>query len=170
MMGKEIERKFLIHDLTPVLRMAWDNSKYANYDICQAYIRSGVRVRVQVRRPPHEREVHYYLTVKTKRKGIERKEFTFEITEEEGKNLLDEFKDTSVKKSRHIFEYKGKIWEIDVFREDNRGLFIAEIELEDKDEEYEIPPGICEEVTDDERYYNSNLAKNPYRNWSKENE
>ena len=42
---------------------------------------------------------------------------------------------------------------------------MAEIELQNEDEHFELPPWVTEEVTDDDRYYNANLAVNPYKNW-----
>jgi len=170
-MNKEIERKFLVDDISIVLKRAWshESGNCINWDIWQAYINDNVRVRVQVLRQPKEREVHYYLTIKSKRDSIERKEFEIEIDEKHGKELLSEFKKNSIKKSRYVFEYQEKTWEVDVFKEDNDGLLMAEIELESEDEKFELPPGIGKEVTGDERYYNSYLSKNPYQDWNENN-
>jgi adenylate cyclase len=46
---------------------------------------------------------------------------------------------------------------------------MAEIELKDEADEFEKPGWITREVSDDERYYNSNLSTNPYKNWGKYN-
>ena len=168
-MHREIERKFLIEDPSSLLKWAWeyDGGNYVNWDIWQAYINDNVRVRVQVLKRTREREVHYYLTIKSRREGVKRKEFEIELEEKYGKELLKEFKDNSVRKSRYFVQYKGKDWEVDVFQGVNDGLFLAEIELESEDEQFELPPGVGKEVTEDEKYYNSNLVKNPYKNWSK---
>ena len=48
---------------------------------------------------------------------------------------------------------------------DNEGLVMAEIELPSVDASFEKPEWIGEEVTGDPRYYNSMLARNPYKNW-----
>jgi len=42
---------------------------------------------------------------------------------------------------------------------------IAEIELESEDQPFSRPPWLGQEVTHDTRYYNSNLAGHPYREW-----
>ena len=42
---------------------------------------------------------------------------------------------------------------------------MAEIELDDEEEYFNRPPWLGEEVTSDERYLNSNLAKNPFTAW-----
>jgi len=39
------------------------------------------------------------------------------------------------------------------------------VELEKENQEVTLPEWIGKEVTDDGRYYNSNLAKNPYSQW-----
>ena len=56
-------------------------------------------------------------------------------------------------------------WEIDEFMDNNDGLVIAEIELKSESEQFDLPPFIETEVTGDPRYYNSNLAKHPYKTW-----
>jgi adenylate cyclase len=59
---------------------------------------------------------------------------------------------------------------VDIFHGSNEGLIIAEVEVPDKDYDLKLTPygWIGKEVTEDDRYYNSYLAKNPYKNWSKE--
>jgi CYTH domain-containing protein len=59
----------------------------------------------------------------------------------------------------------GLNWEIDVFDGDNNGLVIAEIELDRADRAIELPHWIGEEVTDDRRFYNADLAKYPFSAW-----
>ena len=44
-------------------------------------------------------------------------------------------------------------------------LIVAEIELKHENEQFEMPDWIASEVTDDNKYYNSCLAKTPYCNW-----
>ena len=42
---------------------------------------------------------------------------------------------------------------------------MAEIELDDESESFEKPEWLGEEVSGDARYYNVNLAKQPFKNW-----
>jgi adenylate cyclase len=56
---------------------------------------------------------------------------------------------------------------VDEFSGDNNGLIVAEIELKDENEEFEKPGWIANEVSGDARYYNSNLATNPFKNWGR---
>ncbi len=59
----------------------------------------------------------------------------------------------------------GLVWEIDEFFGENRGLIIAELELESEDQIFTKPDWVGEEVTGDPRYFNSNLIKKPYTKW-----
>lgn len=44
-------------------------------------------------------------------------------------------------------------------------MIVAEIELESESEKFDLPDWVDQEVTGDEKYYNSNLSTNPYKNW-----
>ena len=54
---------------------------------------------------------------------------------------------------------------MDVFAGKNAGLVMAEIELTDEDELFEMPEWAGDEVSDDPRYYNVYLAQHPYKGW-----
>ena len=60
---------------------------------------------------------------------------------------------------------EGLFWEVDEFVGENQGLIIAEIELPHAEHSVELPDWIGSEVSDDPRYFNSNLAKHPFCNW-----
>jgi adenylate cyclase len=70
-----------------------------------------------------------------------------------------------IEKVRYTLNVGRHSWEIDVFEGENAGLVIAEIELGSEDEAFEEPDWLGNEVTDDPRYFNSNLVANPYCNW-----
>ena len=70
-----------------------------------------------------------------------------------------------VEKQRYLFKQDNHVWEVDEFMGDNRGLVVAEIELERADEEFSKPDWVGEEVSDDARYLNARLVQNPFRNW-----
>jgi adenylate cyclase len=61
--------------------------------------------------------------------------------------------------------HNGTRWEVDEFLDENAGLVVAEVELESEDQPFDRPDWLGLEVTEDARYYNSNLASNPYNNW-----
>ncbi len=56
-------------------------------------------------------------------------------------------------------------WEIDEFEGENKGLVIAEIELQDENQEFKKPEWLGKEVSYDLRYYNNSLISNPFSNW-----
>ena len=80
--------------------------------------------------------------------------------------MLDKLTVSSVvEKYRYKIEFGKFIWEVDEFIGENSGLILAEIELEHIDQEHPLPPWIGQEVTDDGRYYNSNLSRFPFSVW-----
>ena len=70
-----------------------------------------------------------------------------------------------IEKTRHYVKVEEHIWEIDEFHGENKGLIVAEIELEHQKIIFEKPDWIGTEVTNDIRYYNNNLAHTPYTKW-----
>ena len=72
---------------------------------------------------------------------------------------------TRIVKTRYIVHYEGFDWELDIFEENNAGLIMAEIELENKDDRPGLPIWITSEVTADPKYLNQNLTLHPYCEW-----
>ncbi len=70
-----------------------------------------------------------------------------------------------IDKRRYFVMLDGYKWEVDVFGDLNEGLCIAELETEDKD--YPLLSFIKAEITDEIRYYNDELSRNPYTQWEK---
>ena len=64
---------------------------------------------------------------------------------------------TVIEKTRWLVDFGGRRWEIDEFGGLRSGLVVAEVELSSAEAEVELPPFVGEEVTGDERYYNSSL-------------
>ena len=153
-MGKEIERKFLVDQSS--LPSDINGTEYS-----QSYIsinESGV-VRVRIK------EETAVLTIKSGGLEISRDEFEYDIPLEDAKALQNIFIIEIIYKTRYNIIYKGKKWEVDQFHKQNKGLWIAEIELESEEESFDVPEWVLEEVTGDEKYYNSNLSKHPYNSW-----
>jgi adenylate cyclase len=106
------------------------------------------------------------ITVKGKNVGARRAEFEYEIPAADAERMLDTLcKRPLIEKVRYTLAIGPHTWEIDVFEGDNAGLVVAEIELSREDEAFEKPDWVGNEVTDDPRYFNSNLVANPYRTW-----
>ena len=69
-------------------------------------------------------------------------------------------------KKRNIVYTDSLKWEIDEFLWDNKGLIISEIELDSENQKIKLPKWIKSEVTNQNKYYNYNLALKPYILWS----
>ena len=153
-MPLEIERKFLV--VSDDYKI---NSK--SVDIKQAYLSVGQNMAIRVR----IEGILASLNIKSKKSERVNHEFEYVIPMDEARSLIKMSPYTIIEKTRHMVEYKGKIWEVDKFHADNDGLTVAEIELDAEDEGFDLPPWIGEEVTSDLRYLNSNLAINPFSRW-----
>ena len=156
-MALEIERKFL------VTSDAWRAQARSRELLRQGYLESGERSSIRVRTAGDKA----WLNIKAKRSGMTRLEFEYPIPRQDADEILDELcKGPRVEKYRHEIPVGAHTWEVDEFLGDNQGLIVAEIELSDEAEQFERPAWLGEEVTHDERYYNFNLAKQPYTEWS----
>jgi len=155
-MSQEIERKFLVKgDFKSFVKQS--------YRITQGYLSSvperTVRVRVKGERG--------FITIKgeSNSTGVSRYEFEKEISLNEAKELLRICEDGVIDKTRYIIPSGNHNYEVDVFYGDNKGLVIAEIELNSEDEKYNKPEWLGDEVTGQEKYYNAMLSKNPFSKW-----
>ena len=153
-MGVEIERKFLV--CNDDWRSLGDPVQYAQGYLAADGIRT-VRVRIAGEAG--------FLTIKGASNGISRLEFEYEIPASDAFGMLRLCSMPVIRKFRTKILYQGKIWEIDEFEGDNKGLIMAEIELNSEDEPFDLPPWIGEEVTHDLRYYNSQLSLRPFQSW-----
>ena len=156
-MPLEIERKYLVkHHLWDIL------AKMEGEYYRQGYIVNEIGKTVRVRATENQG----YITIKGKTDNPAIKpEYEYKIPREEAIELLDGFTENNIEKTRYKIDFQGKTWEIDVFYGDNKGLIVAEIELKSIDEKYEIPDWIDREVTHEDKYFNANLSKNPFKNW-----
>ena len=97
---------------------------------------------------------------------IVRDEYEYPIPVEDANELLDTLcVGPLIEKTRYRVVYEGKTWEVDIFESDNKGLEMAEVELQSMDETVILPDWIDREVSDDKRYYNNYLIEHPYKNW-----
>jgi adenylate cyclase len=69
------------------------------------------------------------------------------------------------RKTRYEVINEHNLWEIDVFKGNNKGLIIAEIELISEVEKFKMSEWIGKEVSNITMYYNSNLVQFPYIEW-----
>lgn len=154
-MGKEIERKFL------VTTQGW-RAGPPGVSIRQGYLVQTDNCTVRVR----VRGEEGFLTIKGLTSGISRAEYEYSIPLNEAGELLDKLTSGGlIEKYRYRREHGGLTWEVDEFLGENRGLVVAEIELERPDQEISLPDWVGQEVSDDPRYYNASLASTPYTRW-----
>lgn len=155
-MGLEIERKYLLTNDD------WRTLGTPIHYVQGYLVADGERtVRVRVA------GANGYLTIKGKSQGFSRKEFEYPVPVDEALEMLGLCAIPVVEKYRSRVLFDDKIWEVDEFEGKNKGLIMAEIELESEDEIFSVPRWIGKEVTGDIRYYNSYLAMNPFQEWQK---
>ena len=153
-MAKEIERKFIV-----------DPAKMPNdligIDYQQGYlsINDSVVTRIRI---INDKAV---LTIKSKTVEISRDEFEYDIPYKDALRLINLSQGEVIHKTRSVIEYENKTWEVDEFHGKNKGLWLAEIELTDEQEDFIKPNWAMEEVSKDKKYYNYYLCLHPYSTW-----
>ncbi len=155
----EIERKFLVKS------DAYKNKVTNKKRIIQGFLNTDperiVRVRIKGDKG--------FLTVKgiSNDSGTTRFEWEKEITVIDAEQLLLICEKGVISKIRYDVPVENHIYEIDEFYGDNEGLVVAEVELKEEGEHFFKPDWLGKEVTGDVKYYNSQLSKEPYKNWKK---
>ena len=152
----EIERKFLLRNDDWRALTGGSGRRLSQGYLCADAGRS-VRVRIDGEKGT--------ITVKGPREGISRVELQYTIPVRDAEILLGMCPRPLIDKIRHNVYHDGMKWEIDEFHGDNAGLIVAEVELESEDQSIFLPDWVGEEVSDQQRYYNSCLAKEPFSTW-----
>lgn len=152
----EIERKFLVKQ-----KLWQDLEKPQGELFRQGYLLTDPTKTIRVRQTTHKG----FITIKGISVGATRTEYEYEIPVNEAEELLNQFAVSELSKIRYKIIFENKLWEVDEFLGDNEGLIVAEIELLSEDERFSIPHWIDIEVTSENKYYNSNLTQNPFKNW-----
>ena len=155
-MAQEIERKFLV---CGDFRTAASGS----VRISQGYLNSCPERTVRVR----IRGEKAFISVKGPEENghIGRFEWEKEIPVQDAAELLGLCEAGIIDKTRYFVPEGAYLFEVDVFHGDNEGLIVAEIELENGNEDFPRPGWLGKEVTSDARYYNSRLSGHPYKDW-----
>lgn len=163
-MAKEIERKFLIANLDACRRDVRSPTKFERLRvnakqtfiplrIKQGYLSFDPVVRVRIS-DIGAFETKCFMTIKGNGLKV-RDEFEYEIPLPDARKLLKMCKGI-INKTRYSL---GR-WEIDEFHGKRKGLWLAEIELKSSDEKLPpLPKWLGEEVTEDPRYANVNMAR-----------
>ena len=152
---QEIERKYLVVDESR-RREVVRSVRIAQGYLCSRCVTARVRI-------CDDRGI---LTFKGKSRdgGLSRFEWERDIPYKAAELLLTRCQGV-IDKYRHIVEYEGHTFEVDEFMGDNEGLIIAEVELANRNEKVLLPSWCGDEVTGERCFYNSFLAKNPFKNW-----
>ena len=163
-MGIEIERKFLIKDIADI---PFDIEKYPHRTIEQGYICTSPVIRVR------RSDDDYILTIKGS--GLlSREEHELPLDEETYYTLRDKADGIVINKRRYLIplsdiagnlsdELSSLTLELDIFGGMHQGLIIAEVEFptEELAVSFCPPDWLSHDVTEDGRYHNSYLSKNP---------
>lgn len=153
-MNIEIERKFLVKKLP---------SKFENSILINQYYLSNNNEMVQRLRIFNNETA--IISFKEKTQSISKYEFEYAIPLEDANKMVNIINVPFINKRRHIIHLNGVKWEVDEFLDINKGLIIAEVELDSEDQTIVIPNWVDDEVTYDKKYYNYNLALKPYSLW-----
>ena len=94
-------------------------------------------------------------------------EFEYDIPTSEGKTILSSLK-YKVKKDRFYISINQQDWIIDIFKDKNFPLEIAEIEVNNIKVKIEPPSFLSKEITGIKSFSNFSLSKKPFRDWSTE--
>lgn len=150
-MAKEIERKFIVKN------EAWKKATLLKkVAIKQGYISKATKHVVRVRVTDDEARI----TIKGPKKGITRDEFEYVIPKNDGEKLIKMSETPIISKTRYyLYDDQKQLWEVDVFKGTNRGLVVAEIELQDSRQPVMKPQWVGKEVTHDKRYTNTYIAE-----------
>ncbi len=156
----EIERKFL------VLNNDFKEHAFAKHEIAQGYLNTNPKRTVRVRIKGDKA----YLTIKGvgNETGMSRFEWEKNIEVQDAKKLLQLCEKGMISKTRYEVKSGKHTFEVDEFYSDNKGLIIAEIELESETETFEKPDWLGHEVTNDKRFYNAYLSQKPFKSWQRQ--
>jgi adenylate cyclase len=154
-MAQEVERKFLV---TSDAWKAGAHGKLYRQGYLSTHKERTVRVRIAGTKA--------FLTIKGLSVGITRSEYEYEIPVSDAAEMLDKLcEQPLIEKTRYRIEHAGYAWEVDEFAGVNAGLVVAEIELPTAEATFDKPGWVGEDVSDDRRYFNSNLIAKPFTTW-----
>jgi len=157
-MAQEIERKFLVKNND------FKEESFNQTKIVQGFLSTVPERTVRIRIKGDQG----FVTVKGigNESGASRFEWEKEISVQDAIDLLKISEPGVINKIRFNVKSGNHTFEVDEFYGENKGLIIAEVELDAEDEEFIKPKWLGEEVTGQVKYYNSMLMKNPYKDWS----
>jgi CYTH domain-containing protein len=162
----EHERRFLVSDPGVID----DETTYQFIEQGYLWAASGYAVRVRLVDPPavpqDDPDAVGVLTLKGPRHDATRFEQEMYIPFEIARDLIA-MSNFRISKKRYAIVSARDTWVIDVFLGFNEGLIVAESEGSAEAVRSLKKPYWCgDEITDDHRYDNENLARNPFTTWN----
>lgn len=169
-MAKEIERQYVVNTEHP----EWIKIKADLPE--KRYVQSTIH-----RGDDNKLRVRLIEDMKTWEKSAA---FTFKVqqkSKKDGPNIRDEYEwempvrvalyimigHGEVVKTRHEYIHTdGKKWEIDEYEDKNQWIILADIELENENEKFQIPEWIGQETTKEKRITNNSFTNHPYQDWT----
>jgi CYTH domain-containing protein len=144
----EIERKFLVKG--DFYRHAIGKERIVQGYLC---VSNEWTIRVRIKGE------NAFITIKrpNEETGFSHLEFEYAIPYLHAVEIINLCR-SKIEKERYYVPCGQHVFEVDVFHGIHEGLVIAELELSSEDEAFHRPDWIGEEVTGDERYYNSYLS------------
>ena len=153
-MNIEIERKFTVNEIPKNITNSFVIEQF--YMLIDKYFVQRLRIF------DNKKAI---ISLKQNCSGLKRYEFEYEIPLVDAQKIISIGNFLSIKKIRHELIIDNIKWEVDQFLEKNEGLVIAEVELQNEDQKLNLPKWIEKDVTNQNKYYNYNLAINPYISW-----
>lgn len=151
----EIERRFLIQNND--WREHISQTQVLNQGYLSVEKERTIRVRII--------EQQAWITIKGYLSELSRSEFEYEIPLSDAHTMINTMCLFKIKKYRHFVPYKGFLFEIDEFLDENAPLIIAELELPSEQSSYPKPNWLGKEITTDGRFTNAYLSKHAYQYW-----
>ena len=153
----EIERKFLVKNED------FKKEAYQSFHIKQGYLNSHPERTTRIR----IKENKAFMTVKGKssESGLSRFEWEKEIDLKDAEALLQLCEPGKIEKTRFLVKSGNHIFEVDEFYGENEGLIVAEVEMNSESDQVLLPDWLANEVTGEQKYYNSALTQKPSKTW-----
>jgi len=130
-----------------------------SYEILQGYLSRAPERTVRVR----IKDKAGTICIMRNNQNAKNAEFAYRIPHSDAVGLLGLCAPPIIEKTRHIVTYHNFEWVIDEFHGDLQGLTLAELNTHIEDANYELPPFVGLDVTNDPRYINSNLGVDLYK-------
>ena len=153
----EIERKFLVKNED------FKKEAYQSFHIKQGYLNSHPERTTRIRIKKNKA----FMTVKGKssESGLSRFEWEKEIDLKDAEALLQLCEPGKIEKTRFLVKSGNHIFEVDEFYGENEGLIVAEVEMNSESDQVLLPDWLANEVTGEQKYYNSALTQKPFKTW-----